>query len=77
MTARVCPSEDHTFKKSQSPFSLPRSVFCDDSLDCPDGSDENLCDARNDPNRAAECDPRLCRFIGFLILISDWNFLDH
>ena len=38
-----------------------RTLFCDDNIDCADGSDENLCDPRNDPNRASECDPDLCR----------------
>eukprot|EP00092_Neocalanus_flemingeri_P026399 GFUD01028616.1.p1 GENE.GFUD01028616.1~~GFUD01028616.1.p1 ORF type:complete len:611 (-),score=134.31 GFUD01028616.1:98-1930(-) len=40
---------------------LPRTLFCDDKADCVDGSDENLCDSRNDPNRADECDPNQCR----------------
>ena len=49
---------------------LPRSLFCDEAEDCPDSSDETLCDARNDPNRAAECDPELCRY-------SEINSLIH
>jgi len=40
---------------------LPRRLFCDDKTDCLDGSDENLCDRRNDPNRADDCDPNECR----------------
>lgn len=39
---------------------LPRVLFCDDKVDCADGSDENLCDSRNDPNRADNCDPVQC-----------------
>merc|ERR1711936_936213 len=39
---------------------LPKLLFCDDKIDCVDGSDENLCDSRNDPNKADECDPSLC-----------------
>jgi len=39
---------------------LPKLLFCDDKTDCVDGSDENLCDSRNDPNKADECDPSLC-----------------
>jgi len=39
---------------------LPVPLFCDDKPDCNDGSDENLCDSRNDPNRADECNPSLC-----------------
>merc|ERR1719318_1795347 len=38
----------------------PSALFCDDAVDCLDGSDENLCDSRNDPNRADDCDPRQC-----------------
>ena len=48
-----------------------RILFCDDKIDCADGSDENLCDSRNDPNRASECDPELCRYyqlISYLIM---------
>lgn len=40
---------------------LPRELFCDEKFDCEDGSDETLCDSRNDPNRASDCDPELCQ----------------
>ena len=40
---------------------IGRELFCDEKFDCLDGSDETLCDSRNDPNRAAECDPNLCK----------------
>jgi len=40
---------------------LPRELFCDEIIDCADGSDETLCDPRNDPNRAADCDLDLCK----------------
>ena len=43
-----------------------RTLFCDDNIDCADGSDENLCDSRNDPNRASECDPELCRYYSLI-----------
>nr|XP_023022120.1 uncharacterized protein LOC111510434 [Leptinotarsa decemlineata] len=39
---------------------LPQEYFCDGSLDCPDGSDEGLCDLKHDPNGASPCDPRTC-----------------
>ncbi|KAI8118034.1 hypothetical protein CVS40_10223 [Lucilia cuprina] len=40
---------------------LPNEYFCDGSVDCPDESDEGWCDAENDPNAAASCDPRKCK----------------
>jgi len=39
---------------------LPRQMFCDDNIDCDDGSDENLC-GNNDPNRAEDCNKAKCR----------------
>jgi len=54
-----CPNSDEI--ACGDGLCLPRDLFCDEKVDCQDGSDENLCDARNDPNRAVECDPLLCR----------------
>ncbi|KAK8406786.1 hypothetical protein O3P69_007382 [Scylla paramamosain] len=39
---------------------LPRELFCDNTDDCADGSDENICTPEDDPNRADICDPRKC-----------------
>ncbi|XP_074030666.1 chitin and LDLR binding deacetylase 3 [Leptinotarsa decemlineata] len=39
---------------------LPQEYFCDGSLDCPDGSDEGLCDLKHDPNGASPCDATTC-----------------
>jgi len=40
---------------------VSKELFCDGEPDCLDGSDENLCGPRTDPNRADECDPDICR----------------
>jgi len=37
-----------------------KELFCDETPDCVDGSDETLCNARNDPNRASKCDETTC-----------------
>jgi hypothetical protein len=40
---------------------LPKAKLCDGSKDCNDGSDENYCDAANDPNSAKPCNVETCR----------------
>jgi len=40
---------------------VKQELFCDENPDCLDGSDENLCGPRTDPNRADDCDPEICR----------------
>jgi len=40
---------------------VKKELFCDGEPNCVDGSDENLCGPRTDPNRANECDPEICR----------------
>ena len=61
----LCPSGELSCGDGQC---LPKLLFCDDKPDCLDGSDENLCDSRNDPNRAEECNPSLCRYLRFLVM---------
>eukprot|EP00088_Acartia_fossae_P059412 TRINITY_DN704_c0_g1_i1.p1 TRINITY_DN704_c0_g1~~TRINITY_DN704_c0_g1_i1.p1 ORF type:complete len:548 (-),score=92.20 TRINITY_DN704_c0_g1_i1:115-1758(-) len=40
---------------------VKKELFCDETPDCEDGSDENLCGPRTDPNRAESCDSEICR----------------
>ncbi len=40
---------------------LPKTKLCDGNKDCADSSDENFCDAANDPNSAKPCDVQTCR----------------
>jgi len=40
---------------------VKKELFCDENPDCLDGSDENLCGPRTDPNRAEECDTEICK----------------
>jgi len=40
---------------------LRKELFCNGEPDCTDGSDENLCGPRSDPNRADTCDINICK----------------
>jgi len=40
---------------------IKKDLFCDETVDCLDGSDETFCDAKNDPNRAGKCDVSTCQ----------------
>ncbi|XP_076062318.1 chitin deacetylase 1-like [Oratosquilla oratoria] len=39
---------------------LEAELFCNNDLDCEDGSDENACSVDEDPNRAPPCDRNQC-----------------
>lgn len=39
---------------------INQELFCNGVLDCSDGSDENICNSIEDPNRAEFCDPTKC-----------------
>ncbi|XP_023337076.1 uncharacterized protein LOC111708056 [Eurytemora carolleeae] len=40
---------------------ISKALFCDEQLDCADGSDENACSVDQDPNRADDCDLSQCQ----------------
>jgi len=40
---------------------IAKGLFCNGVKECNDGSDENVCDSENDPNRAPPCDKTLCK----------------
>ncbi|XP_037779628.1 chitin deacetylase 1-like [Penaeus monodon] len=39
---------------------IAKAFFCNGNNDCADGSDENACNVREDPNRAPKCDKEQC-----------------
>jgi len=54
----VCPSGE---LQCGSGDCLPKEVFCDRNIDCPDGSDEVACSIEEDPNRAPVCNLAQCQ----------------
>jgi len=54
----VCPQDELQCGNGQC---IAKSLFCDDQVDCSDGSDETACDVNQDPNRAPECDTATCQ----------------
>merc|ERR1712045_239917 len=54
----VCPQDELQCGNGQC---IAKALFCDDQVDCSDGSDETACDVNQDPNRAPECDTATCQ----------------
>jgi len=54
----VCPTDELQCGNGQC---IPKALFCDEQVDCQDGSDENACGVDQDPNRAADCDTSVCQ----------------
>merc|ERR1712012_791978 len=54
----VCPQDELQCGNGQC---IPKALFCDEQVDCQDGSDENACGVDQDPNRAADCDTSVCQ----------------
>merc|ERR1711899_259380 len=53
----VCPQDELQCGNGQC---INKALFCDEQVDCQDGSDENACGVSQDPNRAPECDTGAC-----------------
>jgi len=53
----VCPQDELQCGNGQC---ISKALFCDEQVDCQDGSDENACGVDQDPNRAPECDTGAC-----------------
>merc|ERR1711953_466650 len=54
----VCPDGELQCGNGQC---LSKSLFCDEQVDCQDGSDENACNVDQDPNRAPDCNLAECQ----------------
>ncbi|XP_076062911.1 chitin deacetylase 1-like isoform X2 [Oratosquilla oratoria] len=56
---------------------IERHLFCDGTPNCSDGSDENVCDLQNDPNRAPKCNKEQCLLPDCFCFNDPWETPDN